>query len=157
MKVYLAMGRASSAEALTLQERIATIGLRPISTWALDDELPVGKRECRVALDNSDRELADAAAMLVVSGPNPDPELFIRVGQAIELHMPIIWCAPYALDVARPGFRLATSVDDGLDILVAWSKRLRGGIGDEYARRALWVMLQAQDAREADTASARVA
>ena len=154
MNVYLAMSRARQAAAAELQMTMLGRGLCPVSTWPLEVEA-TGRASARAAMDAADRQLASAAALFVVAYPgDDDPELFIRVGQAIELHMPIVWAAPNAVDALRVGFRVVPSQAGGLDMLESWKRRLSGGIGEEHARRALWVMLQADEAREADRASA---
>lgn len=152
MNVYVAMARRCAPEALKIQERLLALGITPVSTWAIEDN-PVGKREARVSLDSSDQQLASSAAMLLVGSP-ADPELWIRVGQAIEVHIPIVWLAPPVVDMHRPGIRVVQTLDQGLELLASWLQRLKRGIPDEFARRSLWVMLQAQDARQIDEATA---
>lgn len=150
MNVYLAMSRACAEEARVIQDRIAAAGMRPISTWPME-EAPIGPRSARVIIDNSDRQLAQAATLLVVLTPDTTTiEVGVLVGQAIELHMPVVWCGPPSRTAYRPGFRMVESIDAGLELLASWAKKLRGGIADEFAKRALWVMLQSEEAREAD-------
>lgn len=154
MKVYLAMSRCRRAEALVLGDRLQAMGIEIVSTWPnYPEALPGdGRRSAKVRADVVDREIASAAAMLVVRDPDPldedGPELFIRVGQAIDIYQPVLWVGKTTWDAHRTGFRAVETIDEALPVLELWASKLRGGIPAEYARKAIFAYLQNQEAQE---------
>lgn len=155
MKLYLNMSAHKRAEAIALSERLAEKRIEVCSTWMYYPDLEEGKdlkASARVRAEITDREIATAAAMLTwVHAPVTDHEVFVRVGQAIEFHQPMVWLIDPDLmmpDSQRAGMRVAADLGEAIEILSLWESKLahpKGPIPPEYGRRAIWAYVLHQE------------
>lgn len=152
MKVYLAAG----PDPAIVANVVATlVGLGFDVTNATQPVAEPGRVAARAALDIIDQQIAESAAMLVLG--LSDFEVGIRLGQAIEMgdkvHLPAVIvqgddaARPIPVDVSRTAVCLVASLSDGLAVLESWKTRLNN-IPPQYARKAIWTMLQADAARQ---------
>lgn len=156
MRLYLNFPRPSP-DMLGIYDRLRQLAIEPISTWPFMPPWE-GDREGAVARNKTnDEEIAGAAAMLVDARFGhavglcvtryADPMVFVRVGQAAEIRMPVLWVGPAAEVCFQRAFRVVTDLPEAFTLLESWRARLGTGIPNEYARKALFTYLEAEDHR----------
>lgn len=145
MRLYLNFPRPSP-DMLGIYDRLRQLAIEPISTWPFMPPWE-GDREGAVARNKTnDEEIAGAAAMLVDARGN-DPMVFVRVGQAAEIRLPVLWVGPAAEVCFQRAFRVVADLPEAFTLLESWRARLGTGIPNEYARKSLFTYLEAEDHR----------
>jgi hypothetical protein len=118
-----------------LHERLAAVGLEPVSSWvqASDGQaenletLPI--EHARAACEQNDHDIHRAAAVLLLTRPGLGSASFGEVRYALALRKPVVWVGPrFNVDAkGRPGVVMVEDVDQALVVLSALRSRYEGG------------------------------
>jgi hypothetical protein len=126
--VYVAAPYVAAPDVRALHARLRAIDCDPTSKWA---EEAVGPEQLRDDAADTWRQLwlrnmndLETAYALVVLSGDGGGEMFVEVGHALALSIPILWTGPRRVlsCYARPRVRMMT-VDDACSVLASVAKQ----------------------------------
>jgi hypothetical protein len=125
LRVYVAAPFPMRHIAADTQLRLSVAGLEPTASWMFTGEkcdADLTLEKAREAARINDAAVDLSHAMLVLTQNGIGGETFVELGRAIMQRMPVVWVGErVVLSLRRQGCVRATSIDDAIAQLAAWS------------------------------------
>ena len=116
MKIYVAAPFQDRPLVRDVHDALMTFGFIPVSTWAYSkaEKDIASLDEARPAIEQNDRDLARADAVLVLARLGAGAEMFCEMTRALLDGKPVYWIGRRSLSAYRPGVTRCEDTQDAV-------------------------------------------